>query len=473
MKYKALAGTIFISFSFLLTAEPSLSGYMKNDLELQKLALEVKKAALKDKKTEIENGLDLSLSTGTATFRFSGDDSEISFKPSAEISIPQLSNINLSASSNISIENGSNKSSDINLSLGIDLVSGAALARKINLLKSNRALLEAKRNLQEKALEVEKEYYTELKALFSKASEVSSLKKDLYEDTISFDEIKAKGYTKTSAKYRQAEMKVLADQHEVETTRHELEHNCAVFASKCGTSYESGTDVAEFLPETIPEVPEVNILDFDKKDYKKIEQAEYDHQLAELERKADKDFSLKANAGYTFRNSNTSFSSTGTKSDTIDTGLTATYQGLSLGAGVYIPTDGTKPVYSASAGIKPNTFRTAQIKRKTNECNEEEELIAIKSAEDSYETDVVDKQSELNDIKWSKETYGKTFEMYQTLEKDMKALYSQGLIKETEYLDAFANRELYQYKIIMNKIDFIIYNNSTKLLFCQDSELKD
>ncbi len=483
----------FSAFFFFLTApfaEPSLSGFLENDIELKKLALEVKKSSLEQQKTSIENGIDVSLSTGTANFRFNGQNTSISFNPSAKFSIPQASNLSVSATSKIKITDGTNNSADTSFSFGIDLISGAALERKITFIKSERALLEAKRKLQNRALEAEKEYYTKLKQLFQSASEIATSKNTLYEDTVTFEETKAKGYTKNSAKYRQAELKVLSDAHTVETKIHDFEHDCAVFATECGTSFSAEQNKkksaetnfpaeitsTDFLPKTIPQTEAIDILAFEKKFYTKIENALYEHKIAEMERAAEKNFSLSANSGYTLKNSNTSFSSNSSSSsgsDTIDAGISATFKGINLETGIHIPSDGSAPTYSASATIKPNSFKTSKIKKQTNSCNNEEEILAIKSAEKDYETDIVDKQTELNDIKWSKQTNTKTFDMYKNLTDDMEKLFAQGIVRETEYLDALANKELYKFKILMNDIDLIIYNNSTKLLFCRDAEIQD
>lgn len=473
----------FSAFFFCLAsfyAEPSLSGYLENDIELKKLALEVKKSSLEQKKTSIENGVDISLSTGTAKFRFNGQNTSVSFNPSAKIAVPKASNLSVSASSKIEITDGNSNSADTSISFEIDLISAAPLKRKIQLLKSERSLLEAKRNLQNRALEAEKEFYTKLKQLFQGAGEISTAKNNLYEDTVSFEEIKAKGYSKNSSKYRQAELKVLSDRHEVETKIHDFEHDCAVFASECGVSFYSGTaedkknglSYADFLPRQIPPAEPVNILDFEKEFYTKIEKAVYEHKISEMERSAEKDFSLSANAGYTLKNSNAIFNDA-EEPDTIDAGISAAFKGFSVKTGIYIPADGSSPVYSAGASIKPNSFRTAKIKKQSDSCSREEEILSIKSAEKDYETDIVDKQTELNDIKWSKQTNEKTFDMYKNLAADMEKLFAQGLVRESEYLNAEANKELYGFKILINDIDLIIYNNSTKLLFCRDAELQD
>ena len=111
--------------------------------------------------------------------------------------------------------------------------------------------------------------------------------------------------------------------------------------------------------------------------------------------------------------------------------------------------------------------------KKTDSYNNEQELIAINSAQNDYDTDVIDKQTELNDIIWSKKQNKKTYDLYSTLTDDMKNLFSEGIVRESEYLNAFSNKELYRFKLIINDIDLIIYNNSTKLLFCRDSEINE
>lgn len=61
--------------------------------------------------------------------------------------------------------------------------------------------------------------------------------------------------------------------------------------------------------------------------------------------------------------------------------------------------------------------------------------------------------------------------MYVRLERDMAEYLKAGIITESEYLNAFANREQYRLQLLINDIDLIIYNNTTKLLFCRDEEI--
>ncbi len=468
-----LSSTCWLSFS-----QPSLSDYLSNDLELKRLSLELKKTILSSKSTKIDNGIDIQLSTGTATFTFSEDDSYVKFQPSAKLALPQASNLAFTTSTKITKsgqEEDQTQIDDTKFSLSADIISGSLLTRKINLKKAERQVLEARRKLQDYALTAENNYYKQLRSLFETSSSIISSQKTMYDDTIDFEEIKAKGYAESSTKYRQALIDVLSDKHDVETKVHKLERDCAIFASKCNIEFTEGSQPKDFLPTEIPLVEALDILSFDKEDHKKIESARWNQEIAILNRKADKNFSLSASAGYTIKNSDTKSSTDKEKeaSDTVDAGLQATFSGLTVGAGASIPTNGESPVYTLSASLNPNSFRKLSIKKKQNQLNQEEEEIEILNALNSYEEDVISKERSLNDLLWTKETNSETYKMYIKLEEDQKRHLQNGIISESEYLTALANRELYRIKLLMNDIDLIIYNNETKLLFCRDGELQN
>ena len=477
LKTKPLLLLFTCGLLYSAAAEPQLSDYLANDLELKRLSLELKKTLLSAKSTSIDNGIDIQLSSGTATFTFSENDSYVKFQPNAKMTVPQASNLTFSTSTKVtkSGQEDETKVDDTKFSLSADIISGSLLTRKLNLKKADRQVLEARRKLQDYALTSEINYYKQLRSLLDTSSSIISAQRSMYDDTIDFEEIKAKGYDPRSTKYREAEMDVISDRRNVETKIHKLERDCAVFASKCNAEFKPGTLPKDFLPTEIPVVEGVDILSFDKENYKKIESAKWNQEIAALGRKADKNFTLSASAGYTIKNSDTKTSSDKEKeaSDTVDAGLQATFSGLSLGAGTSIPTSGESPVYTVTASINPNKFRKLSIKKKQNQMNEQEEEIEIQAALNTYEEDVIDRQRSLSDLYWTKQTNKESYEMYISFAQDMKKNLDNGLITESEYLYAYANRELYRIKLLINDIDILIYNNEVKLLFCRDSELQE
>ena len=173
-----------------------------------------------------------------------------------------------------------------------------------------------------------------------------------------------------------------------------------------------------------------------------------------MERSSKKNYGLSANAGYTFDNSNTN-------TDTVDAGLSGSIGGVSLGAGVSLPvgSGNTNPSFNFSATLTPNTFRKNKITKQQNELTEEQELLAIESAEDAYETKIVELQQKLDTLLWEKESAEKNHSMYEDLERDMSQLFKQGYISETEYLSTKNNLNSNIIKKVSNLIDLIIYND--------------
>ncbi len=464
---------VFISVFFALpnvfcaeTVESLLKSYFQNSLTLSKLSAQIENQILQNHYTKIENDFNIKFSSGTVKIQFDPSP-QISFSPSASFSLPQASNLTFSVSFDVEFENQSNIS-NTSLSLSADIFSNSMANRKITLEKSERELLEMQRSLQNGFVSTETEFYEELKNLYEIAASVESSQNDLYEDTLDFEQIKTQGYTSASSKYRLAQMKVLSDQHKVEQYEHNLLRQVKIFASKCGIDFES-ENALDFLPQEIPQIQVLNIDSFAKENFTQIENAVWEHSINQKVRDADKAISIKANAGYTFENEIRSDYS----ADTIDAGTSLTWNetGLTANFGVSLPVNDFNPVYEFGISLVPKEFALSSISKKQKKLEAQQEEISIKNAENVYETTVISQQSELSDIQFNKSKNLETYELYNQLEKDMAIYYERGLISESEYKSAKANKENYRIQCIINDIELIIYNNNTMQLFNRDEEL--
>ncbi|MBQ1869440.1 MAG: hypothetical protein II146_03085, partial [Treponema sp.] len=324
------------------------------------------------------------------------------------------------------------------------------------------------RALQNGLITAEKDFYTELKSLYSTAASIVKAENDLYDDQLAFNEIRAKGYIAGSLKYRQAEMKVLSGERNVEINKRELERQTKIFASKCGIEYD-GNDAVEFLPDSVPQAEAVDVLSFKKEAFAKIEKATWTNRINTLNRNADSKITVRGKAGYTFDNSSTD-------SDTLDLGSSLTWNGtgLTASAGVSWPlkTDSFYPVYTFGLSFSPQPFLLANITDQQKEIAEEQEKIDIQSAEKDYQTEMISRQTQLSDIQWKKKTNEESLDMYKKLAADEERYYRQGYVTLSEYRNAKANKENYEIQCLINDIELLIYNDETKLLFCRDDEIK-
>jgi len=476
-----------------------LSGYLENDLELQKLSLQAASSSLDLSSTKINNGISLTLSTGSITIRPSSDGTTVSFEPEASLSLPQLNDTDITVDFPVTKTEEDTTITNGSVEVSTAIISNARKERKVNLLKAERSLLEAKRSVQNRALSAETDFYTQLKSLYSSALSVLEAKSDFYEDSISLKKLQVQGYGETSSTYRSAALDVQSDRRKIEKLERIFERETAIFARKCGMEYErNGKEIHHrdgtinenetayqsaiaFLPFSIPEVEPVDVLSFSADNYTDLESATWNKYIATLSREADGDVTLKATGGYTFNNSSAD-------SDTLDGGLSLSWRGVSAKAGVSLPTGSyalgsdlsgglepssqKDPVYTLAFGLTPNTWRLRSIEKKQDEIDRQLEAIDIKSAVDDYETDVLDRESTLNDLIWSKKSCAEEYDMYLKLETDMKDWFNQGIVTESDYLDTRNSRDKAQINQLINLVELIIYNNETKLLFNRDEDLK-
>lgn len=502
-----VAALVFLSFAALSAAQEYarddrlinlLSGYLENDLELQKLSLTASARSLDAQSTKINNGISLTLSTGTITVRPSSDGTKVSFDPQAALSIPQLNDTDISVDMPLTKSDGQTTLSDGSIELSTAIISSTAKERNVTILKSQRALLEAQRAAHDRAISAETDFYTNLKSLYSSALEVLEAKSDFYEDSISLRTLQVQGYAETSSSYRSAALKVESDRRDVEKLERLFERETRIFARKCGQEYEKSAEVVynrdgtinesetayqsaiNFLPFSIPEVEPVDVTAFATEDYDALESATWDKYIAELSREADCGVTLKATGGYTFNNSSAD-------SDTVDGGLALSWRGITAKAGVSVPTGsyalgeslsgGTKalsdsnPVYTLAFGFTPNSWRLRSIEKQQDEIDRQLEDIEIKSAVDDYETDVLDRETTLADLLWTKKSYAEEYDVYLKLETDMKQWLDQGIITESDYLDTRNSRDKARINQLTNLVELIIYNNKTKMLFHTDEDL--
>ena len=452
--------TTCFAFEKIPTQELLLN-YLENDIELQNLTLEAKSAALSLDYAKISNGFDVTISSGSVLLNLNDDGTKLSATPSVKLSLPQASDLSISAQTDLLLEGDSREVSDSSISAEIDLISTTTLARKVSLLKAERSYQESLRSLQKRAYEAEIEFYTELEDLLSSIKTLIKAEQTLYSDTIDFDSVKAQGYSESSSTYRLAQMQVLSDKHSVESYLRELIRDYVIFYKKCGydISLEANLDYLQLIPDDFENCQAVNVQDFEKSSYSKIEEALWTNKINSMERRTNSIFTLSANSGYTFDNSSTD-------SDTVDAGLSAAFSGLSVNAGISLPvSSSSSPAISMGFALSPSTFKKNSIEKKQASIAEEEELLDIQNAEYEYETYLVTAEQNLESILWESQTAKENYEMYSKLADDLEAWYKMGIVTESEYLSAKTNAEMYQVEILMDMLEIIIYNDEIKSNF--------
>ena len=443
-----------------LPTDQLLMSYLENDLDLQKLTLAAEKAELSYDSSKIDAGIDVNLATGVINFKTSEKGLSVKTSPTLKVNIPQANNLSLSTG--ISINSDKDKVvSDTSINVGVDIISSNRLSNEVSLLNAERSRNIAIKNLEEKALDKEKAFYTELKSLLNTINTVIQSQKNYYTDLKNFESVKAKGYSKSSSTYRTAEIEIFSDKNTIQNQIASLRNEFVMFYKKCGLQIEiaDNMNIMNFIPADIPEVELLDVESFNKENFAELENAKWNYKINSMKRDINKNFSLSANAGYTFDNSLTN-------SDTVNIGVNSTIGGLNLQAGVNIPViEDPYPSFTLSTSINPNTFRKNSNTKKQNNLSEQQELLDIQIAENNYENFVTSSKQNAEELLLKKETTEQNYEMYQSLENDMKEWYEKGVVPESDYLTAIINANLYKVKLLINDIDFIIYNSDLNKKF--------
>ena len=437
-----------------------LNSYLEHDLTLQKLLLEVSKSELNLKLSKIENGFDILLSTGNMIFYpGNGDlDSQITMKPSISAKIPSLKNLTASVSTEYEYKSSSEKNEleNTKIAFSVDAISSEEILSKISVLKSERALLEAKRLLQTSSLASENRFYTELKSILLYINDIFTYFQTVYTDKLHLETLKAQGYSSASSTYRVQEMKVSSGEHDIETALHNLRLKFIVFYQNCGIKidFTDENKFMDFVPENIPVVEALSFSDYEKENFSEIENAKWIHQINEMVRSSDKFFSMGVNAGYTVKNSSTS-------SDTLDAGISTTIGGLNLASSLSFPLglEGFTPAVSVSMSVSPNLFRKKNITTEQNSLSSQQEVLDIQEAYDNYETSLISYNQACVNLEWEKKSVAENFALYKENESDLYKYYKSGIVSESEFLSAKNNRQLYEIKILINRLEYILYNN--------------
>ena len=463
----------------LVPTQQLLASYLENDADLKNLALELKKSELNRESTQIDKGFTIKLSTGDMTIKF-GDDTSVSVKPGVNATIPALNNLGIDVSTDLSVQNGQTSFNGASAKVSVDIISDKTANRKISLLKSDRSVLEAERNLSSKAIDKEKSFYQSLSKLLSSISSIVQKKNSLIDDQNSFEKIKLEGYAVTSQSYIKAEMKVLSSERELESAIHTLINDYKLFYMNCGyeLDIDDNTDLTSLIPDDIPVVEAVDITQYKAENYTQVESNLYNQSMNQMSRDASTKLTLSANGGYTYRNNN------GTGSNTVSAGVSGSYEGLSLSASVnYSIASGSSsntggpgagaasstsyPSLTLGLSYTPQTSKKNKIQDQLTQIAIEQENAKVASSYNSYENAVKEKLIKLEDIKWNEETNNRNYEMYASVEKNMKDYYNRGLISEKDYALAQINTMQAYVKQLTNRIDLIVYNDEVKAMFVE------
>lgn len=461
-----------------LSLEKMLASYIAQDVRIQIATLQLQKTMLALKTSENNASFNVELSTGTISVASDMFRAE----PSITVSMPKLNGTQVQVNVPVLIKEIEEKSAfaGTTTSVKTEIFGNSSKNLSLSLQKSKRTLIESERKLNQQVLNVEQEFYTQLKNLYNLYDLVLDSENELYEKKIDLETLKIQGYSEKSPKYRTVYLEILSCERNFNEKQRDLQKALFLFFQKCDVKSE------DINIEDLPAVKSVlkssniistenneekinllkNIVPMNLANYTEKEQAEWNLYIAQQEKKLNNFFSLDAEAGYIFQDSNSK------GEDSAKIALVANGFGGQISSGMSIPITGEKHIPSATFSLRwsPQDFSSQKNENQQKELDIQVAMLNVLNAEESFENELDSLKNTWSDLIWSRNKNLEELEMYKTLARDMENWYGQGLISVSENRKAQINLKNAELQCKLNDIDLILQYLKTKSLFVLDIE---
>lgn len=438
--------------------EDLLKGFTDSNRDLERMKIKVTAATLNNQQAKIKNSTQINLSTGNTKVVFDqAEGTYVTTDPSIKVTVPELNSLEISSAvpSKISSQGYSMEGTSVGVSA--DIVSNDKLNSKINSLENIRSLMIAERNLGNQELKVQAEFLSNIGTLFEKAQSVMSYRENYLEKLTAFERVKVDGYSKTSSKYKIAQIEKDAAYNDCLKAYRELKAQLSIFSGKCGVELE-------FLISDIPDVQLISFGDFEMNKFGKIEQALYNKEIGDLKRSENKVWNLSGNVDYVYSRKNN-----GEENYVLGTGINTSVKGINIGVGVDIPlTQSSNPSLSFNISYNPAAWQSTKLTLENNTLEEKMDELDIQDAYDSYRDTKRSFEIKAEDLNWENELLSEQVKYYESVRNETQKAYKQGIVNEIDYVKAENQYLRAKINLLKNKINKVQYNIEIQQNFVRD-----
>lgn len=468
---------IYLHIIFLVNAisyDELFNGYLKNDLNTQKLQLELDSARHNLQLFYYQNLVDFSLKTD-GTLTFSEDEIALDFTPELSLKFPEWRNTSFSFQlpTNIALSGNDNDTSyipDVYLYAQTDIFpfKKKITAKDVQLLSLKRTILEKERNIAQQILSIRIDFLSLLKEAFQAKYNIDEAQVDHNDAIRDLSLAKLQGYGENSLEYKRLNLAVSKKLRLINEQKRIYQQKLRHLATECGLEIDE-------LPSDIPETELPDINSFILERYKDYENAVYTKRKNDLSRKASKNekkFQLAGGVGYEAKTNNSKNNyTTDSKSHYIEPGLNASYNGFSAGVGVNIPlTQNSRPELTFSMNWSPLTIAQTNIENKIMALEEKGEQLDITQIIKNYKIKFDELLLKKETLEWQRNTYKAEQEIYMQQAEEYEKRYNAGYISKSEYERGIIEYQSAVTQNLLGKIERLIFISETENLFLPENK---
>jgi hypothetical protein len=443
-----------------ISLESMLSNYIAQDSQIKNLALKYQQTLLSQKKSDVQNGFNVKLSTGQISVRTD----VFNMEPSLELSFPNLNGTRFLAKVPINFSKKDDKSSLSGVDIGVktEIWGNTKSNLELSEKRTERSVILAKRALENQILNIEIEFYKTLKSIYSNYSSLLSSENSLYEEKIDLELLQTQGYSANSVKYRIAQLEFGDVQRDVEQKKRDLEQSIVEFSSKCGLQNPLQLSLLANVEFAFVDEDFASLYPMQKFD--DVEQAEWDLNMLQSQILAEKAFNIYMDANYILNDSSYN------NADTVKTGVSLSGKGAELSAGVKIPIFKEEKNVSTQLLLtwNPTDLKTEKIENQNTDLDLQMAVLRCENAKTSYQEMIEDAILTKENLLWQQKMNLEEKVLYQELADDMETWFKRGYATDSEnrMSQVKLQNALIQCKI--NEIDLLLNDLQTKIRFVRE-----
>ncbi len=470
---KSIFLLIFLHIIFFTNAvsyEELFKGYLKNDLNAQKLQLELDSARNNLQLFYYQNLVDFTLGAN-GTFTFSEDEVALDFTPELSLKLPEWRNTSFSFKLPTNIPITGNDISETSYVPDVYVYAQTDIfpfkrnitAKYVQQISLKRSILEKERLAEQQNLVTRISFLTLLKEAFQAKYNIDEAQVDHNDAIRDLKLAKLQGYDESSLEYKRLNLVVSKKLRLIEEQKRTYQQKLQRLAMECGIEIDE-------LPSDIPEekLPDVKSFTLERyKDYENAVYTKYKNDLSRQASKNEKNFQLAGGVGYEAKTNNSRNDYTTTsKSHYIEPGLSASYNGFSADVGVNIPiSENSRPELTFSMNWSVLTIAQTHLENKIMALEEKGDRLDIEQIIKDYKTKFDELLLKKETLEWQRDTYKTEEEIYLQQVQEYRKRYDAGYISKSEYDRGEIEYQSAVTQNLLGRIERLIFISETANLF--------
>lgn len=441
---------------------------LEHDSNYRQLHMQADIAGNNLQKAKTKSVVQTEVGSGNTQLILNTDKDKVGFAtaPYAQVRMPSYNNTGVKVIVPYS-KMGRQQETGAEVSISTDIYSKNAAEHKYAVTLAQAAADNAQRAQEGGSALAEKQLLKDIQKLLDDYAaaldkELSAVKADMQ-----YKHIKSQGYAENSIKMRTANLELVTAQREHRRAVFNFTASYRMFAESCGIDESEKPEV--FLPSlwaSLPALKAVRIEDYPPEAYKSLIEAEEHH--AQMAAKRDitlSPVSIAADAGYKLHNTRIGNEFTKTEHAVLG-GLGMQFPGGKAYMGAEIPlSESANTALKLSFSFDPFSLKYRKLDKKNAELEDAIEKLKIEDAKEQYKKQLHANKLMQEQLTWQQTATADELSIYKQNVEDHTQWYQAGIIAKVEYLQAELEYKKADVRSARAKIDVMIFNIDTALLF--------